>query len=235
MADHLSVGFSNKAREVWTIGIYQTLSGSTGLDSALWKESVAPHQGTTNIGWTVRYNVVVADFFAFGPTGMYSSTQVLATAPGKQWKVEMDGWERQLFDDGPAAEPNQIVIRNVSAHMANVGIGMDNVGSVYKRNLPSGADAQFTVSPTYWAALFKMPTTGELIASTVTTEPLILSFEGGSTRIELEAWLVGETLHFGVPSTGQIVSTPMDVVRARVADQQQLAADRLQLKATPSA
>lgn len=213
----LSVGFKNSTDRTWTMGIYQTLPSSPGLDSVAWKQTSSPQGGQSSVRWTVDYNVAIANYFQEGAIGVYESSQVLPSLLGKAWKVLYNAPVQELTPDGDAPQRDQIIIKNESGKNANLGIGMSGVGSVYKSNVNSGAQAQFVVTPTYWAALFNDVVLGQVISSNVTIMPLILQFAGGITRIDLEAWLEGQTLRFGERAAGNFVSMPMALVHSRLA------------------
>jgi len=213
----LSVGFKNSTDRTWTMGIYQTLPSSPGLVSVAWKQTSSPQGGQSSVRWTVDYNVAIANYFQEGAIGVYESSQVLPSLLGKAWEVVYNAPVQELQPAGDAPQRDQIIINNKSGRNANLGIGMSGVGSVFKSNVNSGAQAQFVVTPTYWAALFNDVVLGQVISSNVTIMPLMLEFAGGITRIDLEAWLEGQTLRFGEVNTGNFVSTPLTLVHSRLA------------------
>jgi hypothetical protein len=225
-----SVGFNNRTERTWTMGIYQVLPSSPGLESVSWQQGSAPRSGKTSVRWTVDYNAAIADYFQLGAIGVYESSQILPTALGKKWKVVFNGVTQELEEDGSAPQANQIVIDNQSSRTANLGIGMSNQGSVFKRDVLSGSQAQFVVTPTYWAALFNDVVKGEVISSNITIQPLVLKFEGGITRIDLEAWVEGQTLHFGVANSAQRTSMPLSLVDSLLAEQAAAATARQQFR-----
>src|ERR1051325_6189725 len=225
-----SVGFSNKTERTWTMGIYQTLPSSPGLESVSWQQGSAPRSGKTSVRWALDSNAAIADYFQLGAIGVYESSQILPTNLGKKWKVIFNGVTQELVEDGNAPQSNQIVIDNQSTRAANLGIGMSGQGSVFKRDVLSGSQAQFIVTPTYWAALFNDVVLGEVISSNITIQPLILKFEGGITRIDLEATVEGQTLHFGVVGSSPRTSMPLSLVDPLLAEQAASAPARRQFR-----
>ncbi len=43
--------FVNKTKKIWTMGVYQTIPESTGLDSVAWKRATVPPGGTSGVFW----------------------------------------------------------------------------------------------------------------------------------------------------------------------------------------
>jgi hypothetical protein len=147
--------FSNQTLDTWTMGVYQQLPTTSGLDSVSWQQTTVPQSGYSGVSWNVTYNVVLADFKQMGGIGVYTASQTLPAALGTSWSaVLQDGVQQLVPATGPAPQEDEIVIINTSGLLANLGIGMSGQGSVYKPGVVGGAEAQFTVTPSYWVALF---------------------------------------------------------------------------------
>jgi hypothetical protein len=175
--------FVNNTNQTWTMGVYQTLPSTAGLDSVSWLQSAAPVGGNTGVQWNVTYNVALADYQQVGGIGVYKASQVLSANLGTVWDIVTTGGVQQLVADTSGQiqpEPDEILILNQSNLLANPGIGMSGQGSVYKHEVLGGADAQFVVTPTYWIALFDQVELGDVISSNVSVGPIELQFDGNN-------------------------------------------------------
>ena len=154
------VTFINQTGEErpWTMGVYQTLPNSVGLDSVSWKQTTVPRGGRSSVFWDITYDVALANYQQRGGKGIFESTQVLPTDLGKYWDIVFQDGVQQLIPgkppEGMTIDPQQIVIKNKSNLPANPGIGVSGTGSVFKKNVLNTGNAQFKVTPTYWAGLF---------------------------------------------------------------------------------
>jgi hypothetical protein len=221
MADY-SVKFVNDptTKQTWTMAIYQTIPNMGVFDNVSWKQASAPPSGSKSVGWALTYNAALADFFSEGDSGVYESSQVLASNLGQKWLVTNTDGTQQLAQSSDAVPDGYIYIANTSGLKANVGIGMSGVGSVYQKGVLSGSTAQFKVTPRYWASIFNKVVAGEVISTAISaTDPVEIVFAGGITAITLTAWVEGQTLHFGDRSltTSSVVQTPMALVNMRSA------------------
>jgi rhizosphere induced protein len=171
-----------------------------GLDSVSWKQSNIPINANTVFQWEIDYNVVIANYQQSGGRGIYSSSQMMGTDLGKSWKAVWEQNTQQLQADGDAY-PGSIVIANRSGYNANLGIGMDGTPSIYQRNVNSGAQAQFTVTPLYYVGLFNNLVLGQVISTNVSVGPVPLQFAGGRTALYATASLDGDQLYLTVTGT----------------------------------
>lgn len=202
--------FVNDTDRTWTMAVYQELPNSIGLDSVSWKQTTVPTSGESGVTWEVLYNVALADYVQTGGIGVYAASQILSAQLGSAWDIVFEDNVQQLQLVGSAPEPDQILINNVSGILANPGIGMSDAGSVYKRDVNSGASAQFEVTPTYWAGLFNNVELGEVISSNVIVGPVQLQYPSGNNRATLTASLDGDNIVLDVSyssSTSLALST----------------------------
>ncbi len=223
MSQQYFCNFRNETTQTWAMAVYQTLPNSVGLDSVSWKQTTVPQSGYSGVSWEVDYNVAIADYQQTGGIGVYTASQTLDTLLGKEWNCVYKDNVQQLESAGNAPQGNQILINNLSDRLANLGIGMSGQGSVYKQDVLSGATAQFTVTPTYWAGLFNQVVLGEVISSNVTVGPLELVFPGGLNAATLIATLDGSTINLKVEYGSQIV-TDMETVKRRIRSYEELRA-----------
>ncbi len=56
------VKFVNNTKEVRTMGVYQTLPNSPGLESVSWKQTSAAQGGKTTVNWSINYGVSLSDY-----------------------------------------------------------------------------------------------------------------------------------------------------------------------------
>jgi hypothetical protein len=214
MATKFFVDLNNQTDQTWTLAVYQVLPDSIGLDSVAWKQTTVPQSGTSGVDWTVNFNVALANFKQDEGIGVYQSSQLLSADLGTQWQIIFKDHVQQLIPDGDAPREDQIIIANSSGDLANPGIGMDGSGSVYKHDVLSGAGAQFTVTPTYFAGLFNDVELGEVISSDVTVGPLELKFDGHN-KATITATSDGKSIILTVDySTVHTLS--LDVVQQRI-------------------
>lgn len=188
------VDFQNNTDRVWTMAVYQTLPSSVGLDSVSWLQASAPQGGTTGVQFDLTYNVALANYSSDGGRGVYKASQTLPADLGTAWEVVYEDGVQQLKSAGAAPLPQQIVINNTSNKTANPGIGMSGSPSVYKRNVNSGAGAQFQVTPTYYVGLFNDVKKGEVISSNVIVGPKKLQYPSGETTATVTADLDGASI-----------------------------------------
>ncbi len=189
-----NVNFSNETYHTWTMGVYQTLPSSPGLDSVSWQQTTVPQSGISGVRWDETHDVAIADYQQTGGIGVYSASQRLRTDVGTAWDIEFEEGVQQLKPAGSAPQADMILVTNKSSMSANPGIGMSGYGSVFKRGLLSGANAQFVMTPTYWVALFNQLVLGEVIGSNVTAGPLELQYPPGLTTARLTASIEGQRL-----------------------------------------
>jgi hypothetical protein len=215
-----SVKFVNdkSTKQTWTMAIYQTIPNMGVFDNVAWKQVSVPSSGTRSVDWTLLYNSAMADFFSAGDIGVYELIQILNSDLGRSWQVVNSDGVQQLKPLG-TAPAGYIFITNNSGIKANAGIGIDNVGSIYQRNLSSGSTAQFMVTPRYYASIFNNVVPGQVISTaSPATDPVEVIFRGGLTSVTLTAFVEGETLFFGDKSaeSGSLVATPMALVNERL-------------------
>jgi hypothetical protein len=189
------VDFINNTGRTWTMGLYQTLPDSTGLESVAWLATTAPDGGETGVDWAVDYQAMLANYKQVNGRGVYKASQKKSSLIGKRWRVVFDEGVQQLVEDGEANRPDQIIIANDSGELATPGIGMSGQGTVFKHELFSGSAAQFIIKPTYHFGLFNDVVLGEVISSNVIVGPQTLVFEGGLNAATITASVRGNTIH----------------------------------------
>lgn len=195
--------FANQTDQTWTMGIYQTLPSTPGLDSVSWQQTSVPQSGFSGVSWSVTYNVVLGGYQQTGGIGVYTASQTLPTILGTAWNIVFQDDVQQLQAAGTASQPDEILIYNHSGLVANPGIGMSGQGSIYKQGVVGNAEAQFTVTPSYWAALFNQVELGEVISSNVAVGPVQLQYPSGLNSATLTAILNGENLELNVTYSSQ--------------------------------
>lgn len=188
------VDFNNRTTETWTMAVYQELPNSIGLDSVSWKQSTAPRGGSTGVSWSEYFNVAIADYRQTGGIGVYKASQTLDADLGTAWDIVFQDGVQQLIETGTTTA-GQILITNKSNLLANPGIGMSGQGSVFKREMVSGASAQFSVKPTYYVGLFNKVQLGEVISSNVIVGPLKIVFPAGQNLATLDATMDGANIN----------------------------------------
>jgi hypothetical protein len=212
-----SVTFNNDTPQAWTMGVYQTLPSSPGLNSVSWLQTTSPTQGTSTVQWEITYNVAIAQYTQEGGIGVYppDSAQILPADLGTKWSIEWDGNVQSLVAVGAAPQADQIIIANNSGHLANPGIGMYGSPSLYQHQVYGDSSAEFTVEPVYWVALFDSLILGEVISSNVTVGPLQLTFVAPQNTATVTASIQGENLvmHLGY---GTSTSVDMNQLSERV-------------------
>jgi len=191
------VDFKNETSRTYVMAVYQQLPDSVGLDSVAWKRATAPKLGICGVKWDVDYNVALADYTMAAPSGVYMSSQILPTILGKKWKCIWGEGCQELVEDGEGT-PGHILISNNSGFEANLGIGMDNQGSIFKRNVMSGENAQFRVEPTYYIGLFRNVVLGEVISGDVIVGPMQLKFSGNMNCALLRLYVEGSTIKYQI-------------------------------------
>ncbi len=190
------VDFQNDTPDTWTLAVYQTLPSSPGLDSVSWKQTTTPRRGESGVEWSVNYLVGIVDYKQDGGKGVYKASQKLGTNLGQAWEARMEAGAQQLFEAGNAPEKGQVVITNRSGKLANLAIGMDGDIALVQPNVYGGNAAQFTVTPTYYVALFKDIVKGQIISGNQVHGPLQVVFRGGATTVTYRASIDGANFVF---------------------------------------
>jgi rhizosphere induced protein len=215
MAEQYYVDFINNSGRTWTMGVYQTLPESVGLESVAWQQTTVANGGESGVEWAVDYVALLSSYRQTGGKGVYKASQKLPTSLGTRWKIVYKEGLQQLEPDGTADRPDQIIIFNDSGELANPGIGMSNEGSVYKRDVLSGSGGQFVVTPTYWVGLFNDLVRGQVISSNVVVGPEKLVFPSGFNQATVTATLDGSSLKLKV-AYGRLTMISTDLVEARL-------------------
>lgn len=205
------VDFNNNTSETWTMGVYQELPGSVGLESVSWKQTTVPQMGESGVEWEVDYNVAIANYKQNGGIGVYKASQTLGASLGSVWDCVFENNVQQLRLASGSTLPDSILIRNASNQLANLGIGMSGQGAVYKRNVVGGGSAQFQVTPTYYFGLFNNLVLGEVISSNVVVGPQKLVFPSGLNCATVTARMDGANIKLSV-AYSQVSSVSYEVV-----------------------
>jgi len=201
--DMYYVDFNNMTGRTWTMAVYQTIPNSIGLDSVAWKRTAVPTSGNSGVFWEASYNVAISDYLQDTPMGVYKASQAMATELGYEWDiVYIDGVQQLKLVQALSPDKQEyVVINNKSGLVANPGIGMAGVGSVFKRSVLSNASAQFKVVPTYWVGLFRDVQIGEVISSNIEVGPIELQFAEGSNVATIDAFRKGDSITYNTSYT----------------------------------
>ena len=211
--------FNNNTEQTWTMGVYQTLPTSPGLESVSWKQTRVPRHGSSGVKWDITYNVMLGKYQQTGGIGVYKGEQKLSADLGTAWEIVYQDDVQQLQSMGDAA-PGQIIIWNHSNRLAYPGFGMSGSGAVYKKDTLSGSSAQFIVKPTYWVALFNQIVLGEVISSNIVVGPLEIKFVEQLNRATLTASVVGSSIRLDLQYS-EALSTSVYEIEQRLAAVQQ--------------
>jgi hypothetical protein len=192
------IDFNNNTEATWTMGVFQQLPNSIGLESVSWKQTTVPISGNSGVEWEVDYNVAIANYQQVGGIGVYKASQTLGSELGKVWECVFKDNVQQLVRSSGSAPGDSIIIKNTSNQLANLGIGMSGQGSIFKKGVVSGASAQFQVTPTYFAGLFNNLVLGEVISSNVAVGPQKIVFPDGMNCATLNATMSGSNIRVAV-------------------------------------
>jgi hypothetical protein len=214
------IDFNNNTDMTWTMGVYQELPNSIGLESVSWKQTTVPTMGSSGVEWEVDYNVAIANYKQIGGIGVYKASQTLVTELGSVWECVFKDNVQQLVQSSGTAPADSIIIKNNSNQMGNLGIGMSGQGSVFKKNVVSGATAQFQVTPTYYAGLFNNLVLGEVISSNVSVGPQKIVFPDGMNCATVNATMSGNTIKMSV-SYSQVSQVSREVLDRLLSIQQE--------------
>jgi hypothetical protein len=214
------IDFNNNTDMTWTMGVYQELPNSIGLESVSWKQTTVPTMGSSGVEWEVDYNVAIANYKQIGGIGVYKASQTLVTELGSVWECVFKDNVQQLVQGSGTAPADSIIIKNNSNQMGNLGIGMSGQGSVFKKNVVSGATAQFQVTPTYYAGLFNNLVLGEVISSNVSVGPQKIVFPDGMNSATVNATMSGNTIKMSV-SYSQVSQVSREVLDRLLSIQQE--------------
>jgi hypothetical protein len=214
------IDFNNNTDMTWTMGVYQELPNSIGLESVSWKQTTVPTMGSSGVEWEVDYNVAIANYKQIGGIGVYKASQTLVTELGSVWECVFKDNVQQLVQGSGTAPADSIIIKNISNQMGNLGIGMSGQGSVFKKNVVSGATAQFQVTPTYYAGLFNNLVLGEVISSNVSVGPQKIVFPDGMNCATVNATMSGTTIKMSV-SYSQVSQVSREVLDRLLSIQQE--------------
>jgi hypothetical protein len=214
------IDFNNNTDMTWTMGVYQELPNSIGLESVSWKQTTVPTMGSSGVEWEVDYNVAIANYKQIGGIGVYKASQTLVTELGSVWECVFKDNVQQLVQSSGTAPADSIIIKNNSNQMGNLGIGMSGQGSVFKKNVVSGATAQFQVTPTYYAGLFNNLVLGEVISSNVSVGPQKIVFPDGMNCATVNDTMSGNTIKMSV-SYSQVSQVSREVLDRLLSIQQE--------------
>ncbi|WP_296260626.1 MULTISPECIES: hypothetical protein [unclassified Pseudomonas] len=214
------VDFENNTDATWTMGVYQELPNSTGLESVSWKQTTVPTKGSSGVEWEVDYNVAIANYKQIGGIGVYKASQTLEAELGSVWECVFKDNVQQLVPSTGSAPSDSIIITNSSNQLANLGIGMSGQGSVFKKSVVSGASAQFQVTPTYYVGLFNDLVLGEVISSNVSVGPQKIVFPDGMNSATVTATMSGSTIKMSV-SYSQVSMVSREVIDRLLSIQQE--------------
>ncbi len=185
MTDY-TVNFYNQTDSTWTLAIYLTVPG-IGLDSVCWKRIPAAPGGQGLVTWDPQKLSAVIGGRPSSDTLVYTTLQAKSAEPGSKWKIVNPSGAQELEADGNANLPNQIQILNDSLQEASPGLGMAEVGAIYRPDLLSGLNQTFDAQPNYWAMAFDSVQEGQLIttssalgAMSIMTNSTELDFSQGS-------------------------------------------------------
>jgi hypothetical protein len=182
-----SIAFRNETDRVFTMGVYQTLSGAVHVDSVSWLQVTVAPGAERAVEWFPPYDVVLGRYDQQGNRAIYEPVQLLPAEPGTAWEVVFENGVQQLRPAGQA-RGGRIALTNRSERAADVGIGQSNHASVYRRSLNSGATTDFAVSSaSIYVGLFTNLSAGEIIANNVVAGPEAVSFGRTETQATLTA------------------------------------------------
>ncbi|MBK5911827.1 hypothetical protein CCR85_10040 [Rhodothalassium salexigens] len=191
-----SVTCINDTESTWTFGVFQKLPNFEGLVSLAWKRSAVPPKGQAILQWDVTFNVSITDYKQTNGVGVYTSEQVLDTDLGQVWDCKfIDGCQQLVpAPDQSGATGDELLIRNRSGRLANLGVGMSGSSSVLQPDVEDNANAQFVVKPKYYLGLFNRLKMGEVIKSNVAVGPINLIYGSGRTEMTATAAMAGATI-----------------------------------------
>ena len=182
--------FRNKTDRAWQLAIFIVLPGAR-LDSVCWKRLTAAGGGQSQpFNWSPQLFVAVGGFRRERGKLVYSTLHQERAEPGSRWKIVMRNGAAQLEADGRAQISDQIQVKNDSGGALSLGLGLESVGAIFKREVPSGLLESFDTSPTYFAQAFDSIAPGQLISdgqslrTTGLTEPLPL--DSGALEVSIE-------------------------------------------------
>ena len=221
------IDFNNNTNSTWTMGVYQELPNSIGLESVSWKQTTVPTMGSSGVEWEIDYNVALANYRQIGGIGVYKASQTLVTELGTVWECVFKDNVQQLVPSSGSAPSDSVIIKNTSNQLANLGIGMSGQGSVFKKSVVSGAAAQFQVTPTYYAGLFNNLVLGEVISSNVVVGPQKIVFPDGMNCATVTASMSGDNIRMSV-SYSQISSVSHEVLDRLLSIQQERTGELLE-------
>lgn len=159
--------FGNHAQQRWTFGLWMETDAAGDFDSVAWAVSdVGPNQTALIEIDPSRYDVCAGSYQGSG-WGSYLTTQIFPAEPGTVWNLE-----QMLTPTSDPAQPDHIIVRNRSRERAAIGIGIDDRGAIYKREVFPGTNAAFKVPAVrYCAGIFDRASLGEVITDNVIIGP----------------------------------------------------------------
>lgn len=171
--------------------VYQQMTQSRKLDTVAWRVAAAGPGESAAVAWEApTHGVVLGQFGASANRRLYVPLDSRAAEKGSRWKIVDAGGVQRLEPAGSASLLDQIVITNESGRNANPGIAVSGSPVAFKRELPSGASAQFMIRPAFYAALFANIRAGEIVKRAV-IGPLALRLPPGVADATLIARVEG--------------------------------------------
>ncbi|HVR40638.1 MAG TPA: hypothetical protein VMU84_16200 [Thermoanaerobaculia bacterium] len=159
--------FVNHSRRRWTFAIWMETDAAGEYDSVAWAAAdVAPNATALFDIDPSRYNVVRGSYDSSG-WGSYVATSIAPAQAGTVWELH-----ELLQPTTYPAQPDHIIIRNRTHDHAALGIGLDDRGAIFKRDVFPDMNAAFKVPPSRWfAGIFDRANTGEVITDNVILGP----------------------------------------------------------------
>lgn len=186
--------FQNDTDRTWTMCVYQQNPQSRKLDTVAWLVATAAPGQRSSVTWTESvYGVVLGEFGRTAKRQLYVPLDSRDTERGACWKIVSEHGRQRLEPAGPSPLRDQIVFTNESGYAANPGITVSGSAVAFKRDLPSGAAAQFIIRPIYYAGLFASIRVGEVVGRAV-IGPLALQPARGVSDATLIARVEGRNM-----------------------------------------
>ena len=192
MASSYRVSCINSSDKSYHFGLYQTFPNSPGLRSVAWKVRGVPPKGqipsTADIDWTLNYGVAIAKFDRNGAS--YTGLQIANAQLGKTYQVVMTDGDIPTIDQTPTGSTSGglIAFKNNTDKAFDMGFAVDG-SLVAVQNVAGGETINFDVHPTYYVATYRSIQLGQLVDSGVELGPVMVEYENGYTKAQVEATL----------------------------------------------
>lgn len=175
--------FNNQTPTPLDLAVWQVPVPPSSLVSVYWMRLRATPGMSVNQQWNDSQEIVLALFRQGSGLGSFAISQSRGAESGSSWIVATASGVQVLVFNGQAPSSDEILARNDSTSVINVGLAQSGVGAFYAQNLPLGEAVALPTTRTYMAGLFMNVNPGEVLNPlALLAVPMPLVYPPGMTK-----------------------------------------------------